>query len=146
MLGKDAEVSKLTTTASLVSDRIIEAMGFLLLAAALIIFTNVPKWMHYGLTISLVVTVVLYTIALIYSTRELENRFFKRFQEGIAPLFDWRISLGRFRHIASFVVHPASDDIHDTAGVRRNAAILELAARAYSGESCDCGFPRRPRS
>lgn len=96
MLGNDAEVSKLTTTASLVSDRIIEALSFLLLAASLILFTNVPKWMHYGLTVTLIVTVIAYTVAAIYSTRDIQNKFFKRFQEGITPLLDWKISLEGF--------------------------------------------------
>lgn len=93
MLGKDAEVSRSTTTASLISDRIIEAVSFLLLAASLILFTNVPKWMHYGLTVTLIVTVVGYTVAIIYSTRDIEHKFLKKFQEGIRPLLHWNIFL-----------------------------------------------------
>lgn len=96
MLGKDAEVSRLTTTASLVSDRVVEAVSFLLLAASLVLFTNVPKWMHYGLTITLVVTVIIYTVAFIYSTREVEHRILKSLQEGISPLLNWRIFLEGF--------------------------------------------------
>lgn len=105
MLGRDAEVSKLTTTASLISDRMIEAVSFLLLAASLILFTNVPKWMHYGLTVTLVVTVVVYTIAIIYSTRDVEHRFLKRFQEGIRPLLHWNIFIeGMMMSLLSWLV------------------------------------------
>lgn len=105
LLGKDAEVSKLTTTASLISDKIVEAISFLLLAASLILFTNVPRWMHYGLTISLIVTVVLYTLAIIYSTRDIEHKYLKKFQEGIAPLRNWKIFLeGTLASVLSWLI------------------------------------------
>lgn len=91
MLGKDADVSKVTTTASLVADRIIEGLSFLMLAVALVLLTNVPKWMNYGLTITLLITVIAYTVAIIYSTRDVEHHFLKKIQDGVKPLLNWGI-------------------------------------------------------
>lgn len=101
LLGKDAEISFVSTTASLVADRMLEAISFLMIAALLILFSDVPKWLHYGLTITLLITVIAYTLALIYSGRNLKNGFLTRFQGGIRALSHWKIFSAGL--LASFV-------------------------------------------
>jgi len=103
ILGKNAEISRISTTASIVSDRILEAVSLLFLAAVLVIFTNVPRWLHYALIVTLLITVILYTLAVIYSGKELKNKYMIKFQHGIKALCDWRIfSMGLFMSFLSW--------------------------------------------
>lgn len=92
LLGKDAAVSRITTTATLVADRIIEGVSFLILAALLTVFTDVPKWMYSGLIITLLATLLIYAASVIYSTRKIKNKILKKFQEGIRSLLHLRLT------------------------------------------------------
>jgi len=97
ILGKDADISRVSTTASLVSDKILEAISLLFLAALLVIFSGVPHWLHYALTVTLLITVIAYTLAAIYSGRDINNKFMVKFQCGIKGLRHWKMfSMGLF--------------------------------------------------
>lgn len=86
LLGKNADVSRVTTSTSLIADWIVEGISFLILAALLIIVTDVPYWMKSGLTIFLLVTFILYTLAFVSSFRNTNNVFLKKLQKGLRPL------------------------------------------------------------
>jgi len=93
IFGKDASVSKITTTATVITDKIVETISFLLLAGILCIITDVPKWMHSGLIITLFLTLFVYIVTIIYSYRRIENKYLKKFQDGIKSLFSIKIFL-----------------------------------------------------
>lgn len=86
LLGRDASISRVTTTTTVVADRLLEGVAFLFIAALLVIFTDVPGWMERGLIATLLITLVAYLFAIIYSTREFESSVMRRLQAGIESL------------------------------------------------------------
>jgi len=93
LLGKNADVSRVSTTTTAIADRIFEGISFIFIAAILVIFVDVPKWMETGLIITLLITIALYTLFLIYSTRKIEHPFFKKLQDGAQSLRQPKIVL-----------------------------------------------------
>lgn len=86
MTGKEMQISRYTTAASMVADKIFEGLSFLLLAALLLFFENVPNWMHNGLTVTITITLVGFVLAIIYSKRDYKNHILIKLQEGVKPL------------------------------------------------------------
>jgi hypothetical protein len=93
MLGRDTDVSKVRAAASLIADRVIETVSFLMFAALLMIISDVPKWMHLGLSITLGITITLYLLAFIYSKKEVTNPFLKKIQDGVQALLHLKLTL-----------------------------------------------------
>lgn len=91
LLGKNALISKITTTGSMVSDKLIEAFSFLILAALLFFISDVPKWLHSGLIIILCITFAAYIAAIIYLRQPVKNKHLKNFQAGITGLMNRKI-------------------------------------------------------
>ncbi|OGQ48946.1 MAG: hypothetical protein A3I09_03295 [Deltaproteobacteria bacterium RIFCSPLOWO2_02_FULL_47_10] len=105
MLGKDALISRVTTTASVISDRIIEGVGLLVLAMCLSSFSTVPVWMERGLIITLMVVFGLLIAALIYSKKGLKNEWLIKFQDGLKGIANLNTSArGFFLSIVSWLV------------------------------------------
>lgn len=90
VLGRDASVSRLTTTATLVADRVIESISFLIMAALLMMLTSVPRWLHFGLLSALILTGIFYAAAAVYSKKDIKEGLLSRFQDGLRPLLHLR--------------------------------------------------------
>jgi len=101
MLHQKTELSAATTTGGLIADKILEGLTFVIVAALLVVFGGVPRWMIYGLTITLLAIVVAYTIALVYSRSSITHSLFARLQDGIEPLHDGRVFI--YGSLASMV-------------------------------------------
>lgn len=91
MLGKEALLSRVTSTGTAISDRIVEGLSFLLFAAALTLFTPVPEWMKDGTFITLFLTLAAYIFATFYTSRDIKHSFLKKFQEGFVSLNNLRL-------------------------------------------------------
>ena len=96
MLGRDEALSRVTTAATVVADRIIEAVSFLLLAAILVFMFNVPEWMHKGLIITLCITIFCYGLVIFHSKRKTNNKFLKKLQDGAQALLHMRLATFSF--------------------------------------------------
>lgn len=105
LMGKDAVVSKITATTTLIADRAIEVVSFLILAAGLVLFADVPEWIKTGLIITLFITMTAYTLLLIYSAKEVERPFFKKLQDGIQSLRQPKyVTLGIIASLLSWIL------------------------------------------
>ena len=93
LLGKNADFSRASTTSSAIADRIFEAVSFIFIAALLVIFVDVPKWMETGLIITLLITIVFYTLFIVYATRKIKHPFLKKLQDGAQSLRQPKIVL-----------------------------------------------------
>ncbi|MBI2092332.1 MAG: flippase-like domain-containing protein [Deltaproteobacteria bacterium] len=86
ILGKEASISQISTAATILSDRIIEGISFLIMSFLLISLVDVPKWMERGLYATLAITLAIYILGMIYSKRSIKNSYLERIQKGIAGL------------------------------------------------------------
>jgi uncharacterized membrane protein YbhN (UPF0104 family) len=91
LLGKEAEISQISSAATIVSDRIIEGISFLMMSFLLISLVDVPKWMEQGLYITLAITLALYILAMAYSKHSIKNSYIERIQKGILALSSPRL-------------------------------------------------------
>lgn len=108
LMGKGKDLSRVTTSATMIADRIVEGVSFLFIAAILIIFSDVPTWMMRGILITLIIIGGLYAAMAIYSHRDLKNPWLIKFQDGMHALLNVKIlSIGFATSMVSWVLQLA---------------------------------------
>lgn len=96
LLHRKTDLGPVATTGGLIADRILEGISFLVLAAFLFLFGNVPHWMIYGLGVTLFAVAGVYFLSVIYSRSRMRRGFFIKLQEGLSPLHDRRVFISGF--------------------------------------------------
>ncbi len=91
LLHRKTELGRVTTTGGLIADKILEGLSFLLLAASLFLTGHVPRWMLYGLGMTLFAVAGIYGMSVIYARSRMRRKFFIKLQEGLSPLHDRRV-------------------------------------------------------
>lgn len=85
-LNKKTKISRVTVAGTLFAERIIDWLSFLLLATALVFFTEVPEWLRFGVASLWGLTIFLYSLSLFYLRRNPSRIFFQKLQKGIQSL------------------------------------------------------------
>ncbi len=96
LLHRKTNLGAVASTGGLIADRILEGISFLLLAALLFLFSDVPHWMIYGLGITLLVVAGVYILSLVYSRSQMRRGFLIKLQAGLAPLHNRRVFITGF--------------------------------------------------
>lgn len=86
LLHRKTDLGHATTAGSLIADKILEGLSFLLLTLLLLFLDGVPPWMGYGIAVTALATIGAYIGVILYARSHPKQRVFIKLQEGLAPL------------------------------------------------------------
>lgn len=86
LLSKDEEISRITTSATLIADWVVEGISFITLAALLALITDFPSWMRTGLIATLLVTIITYVLTITFSFGRFKSALANKIKDGLKSL------------------------------------------------------------
>lgn len=96
LLKKHLDLGYVTSTGTIITERLVEGLSFIFLIIISMFYTPYPLWMRHGLIMTIFLTLILFGVAKFYSGITFKNPLLTRLQHGFIGLGCWKITAKTF--------------------------------------------------